>query len=366
MGMIFSTNDTRAVVCTNFNSVRKIFDLSTRKLCEYIQPNLDIPYSTFRRLASGERDVSPRELQVFYEFLGVPPITFLFPWRLEPRLTTVNFFTTLLSGKDSSRIDGPHPNPVFDYLGKDTLFPYQISGMGSWLAGQMITELLTNAQSLYSLSLAEDIRDKFIVLLDQATEEYVRLTFPVSRCEDAMRRMNRPDVTLRDIGDALVWHMRTTAYIGFFHQVTSDTESNIIGRQFESITVSNALFPLTVGDDTAASRIQMLDRLERTGLEVTCGLHVPRQANSMSITLHAKDKESATPMPDVTIPIDYTDWFAFPIPAPIQPNGLGNDIELPLRELLAGDTIREALTPCFAIDQNEQAHANTAHEQDHD
>ena len=83
MGKYFSAKDTRQVVSNNFNAVRGLFRLSSPKLTELVQPITEIPYSKFRRLMSGERDITVEELNTLYELLAVPPTTFMLPWSIK-------------------------------------------------------------------------------------------------------------------------------------------------------------------------------------------------------------------------------------------------------------------------------------------
>ena len=92
MGKYFNTAESRATVTKNYNRVRAMFDLNNKQVTELLQPIGNFQYTRFRRLATGDRDITPEELNAFYEALGIPPVTFIYPWTVPSKTGANNDF----------------------------------------------------------------------------------------------------------------------------------------------------------------------------------------------------------------------------------------------------------------------------------
>lgn len=186
MGFYFNGKDMREVVSRNFNSIRKLFGLSSQKLTELMEPLTRIPYQKVRRLAAGERDITAEELNVLYELLAVPPATFTFPWSLQDKQSPK--IKVLLHEAHLS------PNPIFDHLGTP-LYPYEISGKENWLPAQLVGEALTNSACLFELDRERQIgrpeymRSVFAEKLQTKIQEYTESIFPTEQYEEAFKTL---------------------------------------------------------------------------------------------------------------------------------------------------------------------------------
>ena len=251
MGFYFNGKDTREVVSRNFNSIRKLFGLSSQRLSELMEPFAQIPYQKVRRLAAGERDITAEELNALYELLAVPPTTFTFPWALQD--TQSSKIRALLGEAQLS------PNPIFDHLGTP-LYPYKISGKENWLPAQLVGETLTDSVCLFELDRErrigkpEYMKDVLAAKLQTKTQEYVRSIFPTEQYEKAFETLyghyqanadgsltlNNVSQFLECLSHALLEYMRKEATLSFYSQLEKNTQNSLFLRCYYEQSLSRA------------------------------------------------------------------------------------------------------------------------------
>lgn len=332
MGHYFDKTATRSVVMRNFNSIRKMFGLSVRQLTELVQPIANIPYSRFRRLVAGERDIAPEELAALHELLGVPPTAFLYPWSLQPHTKIQDFFSHNPKAQSSipSIFCNTGENPIFDYFGP-SLYPYQYTNLGSWLAGQTISEITSKSASLYLLSRSDSPRDTFLQLFQEASCAYVKQTFSQDDFDSAFHSLEETyplgspithsvnvDNFLDIFGQVLLCYLHQIAYLSYYAQITSDRESNIVGRQMTDETCSLAERPAQHSDQHSA---QLLNYIEHTNLTIEGRITIPYktgQNHAEHLILKATDYKTGQLLGKADIHFEYASWFNFIAPARIK------------------------------------------------
>lgn len=332
MGHYFDKTATRSAVMHNFNSIRKMFGLSVRQLTELIQPIANIPYSRFRRLVAGERDITPEELAALHELLGVPPTTFLYPWSLQPHTKIQDFFSHNPKVQPSipSNFYRTGENPIFDYFGP-SLYPYQYTNLGSWLAGQTISEITSKSASLYLLSRSDSPRDVFLQLFQEASCAYVKQTFSQDDFDSAFHSLEETyplnssithlgnvDNFLNKLGQVLLCYLHQIAYLSYYNQITSDRESNIVGRQMTEETRSLAERPAQHSDRHSA---QLLNYIEHTDLTIESRITTPYKINqnhTERLILKATDYKTGQLLGKADIHFEYASWFDFIAPTRIK------------------------------------------------
>lgn len=340
MGLFFSGEETRTTVTRNFNRVRKLFRLSTPKLTELIQPIAPIPFSKFRRLMGGERDITAEELNALYELLAVPPTTFTFPWAIQD----TSFIKRL------TRQDTKLRNPVFDHVGTP-IYPYELSGKENWLPAQLVGEALSSSKCLFDLDryayldkTADAMRDYLAATLQTKIREYTKSLFPDEQYEKTFEALyNRypankdKSLTVSDIsqfltyfGHALLEYMRKEATLNFYKQLEENTQNSIFLRCYNDHSFSQAYNLWIHGDYPIGTLFQLVNYAGRVDFEII--LRIETSSGRLhsapdKITLLAQNKKDGHIIASIVIPFDYQEWFRCPKPTEIKMSGiLGKDI----------------------------------------
>ena len=329
MGKYFSAKDTRQVVSNNFNAVRGLFRLSSPKLTELVQPITEIPYSKFRRLMSGERDITVEELNTLYELLAVPPTTFMLPWSIKLPSKRTGFFS-----KKETRV----ANPVFDCMGTPT-FPYSIAGKENWLPAQFVGQALTKSDVLFTLERLEgdDRPYYFEDTLQKMLEEYTHNLFPTDQYiatlqalydrypaqQDGSLLINDVADFLMYFGHALLAYMRKEATLNLYQQLVRASKESMFVRCYGDRAFSTASAPWVDDDAPLGTLFQLVNYAGRTKFEIMVRISAflgEKRYEQISIT--AKDSPNGNTLCSIDIPFNYQEWFAYMMPTTVTMSGL--------------------------------------------
>lgn len=334
MGFYFNGKDTREVVSHNFNSIRKLFGLSSQRLSELMEPFAQIPYQKVRRLAAGERDITAEELNALYELLAVPPTTFTFPWSLQD--TQSSKIRALLGEAQLS------PNPIFDHLGTP-LYPYKISGKENWLPAQLVGETLTNSACLFELDREKRIgkpeymKDMLAAKLQTKIQDYVRSIFPTEQYEKAFETLyshyqasadgsltiNNVSQFLECLNHALLEYMRKEATLNFYSQLEKNTQNSLFLRCYYEQSLSRAYSYWT--HDDSETLFQLVNYVGHSNLDIT--MRIDASISTLNpapsqITLIAKERSTEHVIGSATTPFNYGKWFTCTKPTEIKMSGI--------------------------------------------
>lgn len=341
MGFYFNGTDTREVVSRNFNSIRKLFGLSSQKLAELMEPLARIPYQKVRRLAAGERDITAGELNALYELLAVPPATFTFPWSLQDKQSSK--IRVLLHEAHLSQ------NPIFDHLGTP-LYPYDISGKENWLPAQLVGEALTNSACLFELDRErrigrpEYMRDVLAAKLQTGIREYTESIFPTEQYEEAFKTLyshyqantdgsltiNNVSQFLECLSHALLEYMRKEATLSFYSQLEKNTQNSLFSHCYYDQSFSRAYNHWT--HDDSGTLFQLVNYVGHSNLDIT--MRIDASISTMDsapgqITLIAKERNADHVIGSATTPFNYGKWFTCTKPTEIKMSGIiGKDAPL--------------------------------------
>lgn len=341
MGFYFNGTDTREVVSRNFNSIRKLFGLSSQKLAELMEPLARIPYQKVRRLAAGERDITAGELNALYELLAVPPATFTFPWSLQDKQSSK--IRVLLHEAHLSQ------NPIFDHLGTP-LYPYDISGKENWLPAQLVGEALTNSACLFELDRErrigrpEYMRDVLAAKLQTGIREYTESIFPTEQYEEAFKTLyshyqantdgsltiNNVLQFLECLSHALLEYMRKEATLSFYSQLEKNTQNSLFSHCYYDQSFSRAYNHWT--HDDSGTLFQLVNYVGHSNLDIT--MRIDASISTMDsapgqITLIAKERNADHVIGSATTPFNYGKWFTCTKPTEIKMSGIiGKDAPL--------------------------------------
>lgn len=334
MGFYFNGKDTREVVSRNFNSIRKLFGLSSQGLAGLMKPLTQIPYQKVRRLAAGERDITAEELNVLYELLAVPPTTFTFPWSLQDKKSSK--ISILLHEMRLS------PNPIFDHLGTP-LYPYEISGKENWLPAQLVGEALTNSSCLFELDRErqlgrpEYMKNAFASKLQTKIQEYTESLFPTEQYEKAFKTLYshyqaNTDGTLtldnalqflECLSHTLLEYMRKEATLNFYSQLEKSTQDSLFSRCYYDQAFSRAYLHWT--HDDSETLFQLVNYVGHSNLDITMRIDASismMDSTPSQITLIAKERNADHIIGSVTTTFNYEKWFTCTKPTEIKMSGI--------------------------------------------
>ncbi|NEY12150.1 hypothetical protein DDE04_00995 [Bifidobacterium pseudocatenulatum] len=334
MSFYFNGKDTREVVSRNFNSIRKLFGLSSQRLAGLMEPLAQIPYQKVRRLAAGERDITAEELNVLYELLAVPPATFTFPWSLQDKQPFK--ISVLLHEAHLS------PNPIFDHLGTP-LYPYEISGKENWLPAQLVGEALTNSACLFEIDRkrqvgkTEYMRDTLAAKLQTKIQEYTKSIFPTEQYEKAFKTLyshyqanadgsltlNNISQFLECLGHALLEYMRKEATLSFYSQLEKNTQDSLFSHCYYDQSFSRA-YNHWIHDDPE-TLFQLVNYVGHSNLDIT--MRIDASISTMDstpsrITLIAKERNADHIIGSATTSFNYEKWFTCTKPTKIKMSGI--------------------------------------------
>ncbi len=338
MGKYFNTAESRATVTKNYNRVRAMFDLNNKQVTELLQPIGNFQYTRFRRLATGDRDITPEELNAFYEALGIPPVTFIYPWTVPSKTGANNVFDFAVAAKAHNQEWLPYqltePNPIFTYFG-ESVYPYVFTNIGSWLSGQMISKIATNRFSLYRLSSSDNVREDFLQLYSSALKNYVETSFPNDGYLHAIKELtdeydpngDYPHMSdtqctafLTIFGNALLAYAHKCAYLNFLSQVTADSGTNIVSQQMKGSYRKRATAPLRRDMSETISLLRSYADSDSHTIQYEISTSVDGSSNPKdTFSVSLIQKEDRTELANIGIDFRYLDWFDFVIPTSVQP-----------------------------------------------
>ena len=332
MGLYFNASQTRHTVAVNVGYACQMFGLSIQKLTDLSRPIANIPYTKYRRLLLGERDITVEELATLYELLAIPPTTFMYPWKTADADSLLNtFFKPAI--KKTFAEEEAHPfweNPIFDYFGK-SVYPYRFSDSGSWLAGQAICDTTSSSSNLYDLAQTEDKRDLFNLLLRDSLTDYFAESFPVEDCQKAFSPIisaipvinrNPKDHELTDylqkLTKATLCYSRLAAFNNFVTKTSSNTDSitgSVINKDAYAIWIAFTSINRIRQEQAFA---MLLDYTQLTDTNLSYQITSIGQNTPDNLTIIARDHKDGHTLAHASIDFSYADWFQFRCP-PVKP-----------------------------------------------
>lgn len=329
MGFYYDTSSTRHIVATNFGEICNLFRLNIQKLTDLSQPIAKIPYTKYRRLLLGERDITVEELTVLYELLGVPPTTFMYPWHIGDNPYYIYNVQVMSPTQESApkKLDSLfEENPIFDYFGK-SIYPYHFSDLGSWLAGQIICDTTSNSRNLYALSLPGDTDTPFRMFLQHSLTDYFKESFPIDEYEKfysatlrftSVFERNFGDQYLTDylhiLGKAVLWYSRLTAIENCLSKTSSNTDSitgSMVNHDVRAIWSS---FIATHKIHQERSLTTLLSYVQLNNLNLLYQISSTDSVSSDTLKLYIRDRNDGHTIAHASIDFSYDDWFRFRCP----------------------------------------------------